>query len=70
MLHELLGFVLDLVELEVKGIPKTLALHGLEFEDLGLEGCTIFYRRREEDMPLVEIPEGADEAREANSSFA
>jgi hypothetical protein len=48
-----------MVELEVKGIPKVLAGHGLRFEDLGLEGCTLFYRRRAEDMPLVEAPEGA-----------
>ncbi len=59
------GIEADMVELEVKGIPKILAKHDLEFSDLGLKGCTIFYRRRVEDMPLAEIPEGADEAREA-----
>jgi len=48
-----------LIELEVKGIPKVLERHGLRFEDLGLTGCTLFYRRRLEDMPLVEMPEGA-----------
>jgi NADPH-dependent glutamate synthase beta subunit-like oxidoreductase len=57
------GIEMDMVELEVKGIPKQLEKHGLEFKDLGLEGCTFFYRRRVEDMPLVEIPEGADEKR-------
>ena len=59
------GIEVDMVELEVKGIPKTLGKHGLRFEELGLEGCTIFYRRRAEDMPLVEIPEGATPEREA-----
>ena len=59
------GIEADIVELEVKGIPKILAKHDLEFSDLGLKGCTIFYRRRVEDMPLAEIPEGADEARAA-----
>ena len=59
------GIEADMVELEVKGIPKILAQHDLEFSDLGLKGCTIFYRRRVEDMPLAEIPEGADEARAA-----
>jgi NADPH-dependent glutamate synthase beta subunit-like oxidoreductase len=49
----------DLVEMEVKGIPRTLAKHDLQFEDLGLEGCTLYYRRRIEDMPVTEIPEGA-----------
>ena len=24
----------------------------LTFEDLGLEGCTLFYRRSDADMPL------------------
>jgi hypothetical protein len=54
-----------MLELELKGIPKVLARHGLEFEDLGLAGCTIFYRRDAKDMPLAEIPEGADDARAA-----
>ena len=62
-LHER-GIEVDTVELEVKGIPKILAAHGLVFEDLGLEGCTIYYRRREQDMPLVEIPDGATPERE------
>ena len=57
------GIELDLVELEVKGIPKQLEKHGLRFEDLGLAGCTLLYRRRIEDMPLAEIPEDADEKR-------
>jgi hypothetical protein len=59
------GIDVPMVELEVKGIPKLLATHGLAFEDLGLVGCTLYYRRRAEDMPLVEIPEGADERRAA-----
>ncbi len=46
-------------DLEVKGIPKILAGFDLAFEDLGLAGCTIFYRRDIADMPLSEIPEGA-----------
>jgi ferredoxin--NADP+ reductase len=53
------GIPVPMVELEVKGIPKILAAHGLAFEDLGLAGCTLVYRRRIEDMPLVEPPEGA-----------
>ena len=57
------GIEADIFELEVKGIPKTLARHGLEWADLGLEGATIYYRRRVEDMPLMSAPEGADEAR-------
>jgi len=58
------GTDIDLVELEVKGIPKILDGLGLAFEDLGLAGCTLFYRRRGEDMPLVEVPQGAPAERE------
>jgi ferredoxin--NADP+ reductase len=57
------GIEEDLVNMEVRGIPEVLAAHGLEWEDLGLQGCTLYYRRRAEDMPLVEIPPGLDEAR-------
>jgi len=57
------GIEADLVELEVKGIPKVCKRHGLEPSDLGLEGPTLFYRRRVEDMPLMDAPEGADEKR-------
>jgi ferredoxin--NADP+ reductase len=53
------GIAIPMIELEVKGIPKVLEKHGLRFEDLGLTGCTLFYRRRAEDMPLVEPPEDA-----------
>jgi NADPH-dependent glutamate synthase beta subunit-like oxidoreductase len=53
------GIAVPMLQLEVKGIPKVCEAHGVRFEELGLEGCTLFYRRRAEDMPLVEIPEGA-----------
>jgi len=59
------GVEVPMLELEVKGIPKVLERHGLAFEDLGLRGCTLFYRRRLEDMPLVEVPEGASAERRA-----
>jgi ferredoxin--NADP+ reductase len=59
------GIEVPMVELEVKGIPKILAGHGLAFEDLGLAGCTLYYRRRAEDMPLVEIPDDATPERAA-----
>ena len=57
------GIDQDLVELEVKGIPKILAGHGIEWDELAIEPCTLFYRRRVEDMPLMDAPPGADEAR-------
>ena len=64
------GIDVPMLELEIKGIPKILEKHGLRFEDLGLVGCTLFYRRRIEDMPLVEISEGADEKRRAKMAGA
>jgi hypothetical protein len=57
------GIDTTVFELETGGIPKLLEKHGLAWEELGLQGCTLFYRRRAEDMPLVEAPEGADAAR-------
>jgi hypothetical protein len=64
------GISETMLNLEVKGIPKVLDGHGLRFEDLGLEGCTLFYRRRLEDMPLVEAPEGASPERVEKVGFA
>ncbi len=58
------GIEVDLEEMEKAGIPKTLALHGIDAGDLGIRGCTLIYRRRAEDMPLLEMPKGADEARQ------
>ena len=55
------GIEVDLVETEVAGIPKTLQKHGLTWQELGLEGCTLCYRRRAEDMPLVELPDDAND---------
>jgi NADPH-dependent glutamate synthase beta subunit-like oxidoreductase len=53
------GIEVSIYELETAGIPKTLAKHDLRWEDLGLVGCTVYYRRRLEDMPLMSIPDGA-----------
>jgi NADPH-dependent glutamate synthase beta subunit-like oxidoreductase len=53
------GIAADMLEMEVDGIPETLAKHGLKWDDLGLWGCTLYYRRRIEDMPLAEAPEKA-----------
>ncbi len=59
------GIEIDIITLEVKGIPKILESHGLRLEDLGLKGCTIYYRRRITDMPVATIPDGASPEREA-----
>ena len=47
------GIEIDITELEVKGIPRILESHGLTREELGIKGCTLYYRRRKEDMPLA-----------------
>ena len=53
----------EIEKLEAEGIPDVLAEHGLTWKKLGLHGATLFYRRRIEDMPLTDIPEGSDEAK-------
>jgi NADPH-dependent glutamate synthase beta subunit-like oxidoreductase len=58
------GVEVDALRLEHEGIPDVLAAHGLGWAALGLRGATLFYRRRIEDMPLADPPEGADAARQ------
>jgi ferredoxin--NADP+ reductase len=58
------GIRVDMLHLEHAGVPAVLAEHGLTWESLGLQGATLFYRRRIEDMPLVEMPEVADAGRQ------
>jgi NADPH-dependent glutamate synthase beta subunit-like oxidoreductase len=53
----------DMLKLEQEGIPAVLDEHGFAWEDLGLRGATLIYRRRIEDMPLAEMPDDADEWR-------
>ena len=47
------GIDVDVVEMEIKGIPRTLEAHGLTAQELGVKGSTLYYRRRKEDMPLA-----------------
>jgi NADPH-dependent glutamate synthase beta subunit-like oxidoreductase len=47
------GIEVDVVQMEMKGIPRTLEAHGVTAEELGVKGCTLYYRRRKEDMPLA-----------------
>lgn len=54
----------EMLRLEQEGIGEVLAAHGLTWESLGLKGATLFYRRRIEDMPLVDVPQEADAARQ------
>jgi len=45
-------------ELE-KGIPAVLKAHGIDPQSLGVKGCLLLYRRREQDMPLAQPPDQA-----------
>ena len=49
----------DIIEMEHKGIPKYLEQYDMKFEDLGIKGTTLVYRRNIENMPLTTIPEDA-----------
>ncbi|MFQ6673424.1 MAG: hypothetical protein ACE5GH_01410 [Fidelibacterota bacterium] len=54
----------DLVEMEHKGIPGTLQDHGVTWDELGLEGCFLLYRRDITNMPLAAIPPDASPEKE------
>ena len=53
------GEGVDLYDMERRGIGTVLAERRLSLADLGLRGATVVYRRRFEDMPVVESPEDA-----------
>lgn len=59
------GIESDLFTLEREGIPAVLDRHGLSLEQLGLKGCTLYYRRRVIDMPLLEYPDPCPPERRA-----
>ena len=50
----------DIIEMEHKGIPKYLEQYDMKYEDLGINGTTLVYRRNIENMPLTTIPEDAN----------
>jgi ferredoxin/flavodoxin---NADP+ reductase len=52
------GIETSMHELE-KGIPEVLKAHGIKPEELGVKGCLLIYRRREQDMPLAQPPDNA-----------
>ena len=53
----------DMEKLETEGIPAVLAEHGLSWERLNLQGATLYYRRRLEDMPLADGGDTTDPAK-------
>jgi len=58
------GIDIDLIDMEHKGIPKMLEQHGLVWENLGLKGCYLLYRRDVTNMPLATIPPDATPERD------
>jgi NADPH-dependent glutamate synthase beta subunit-like oxidoreductase len=52
------GIHTSMHELE-KNIPEVCKAHGLKPEELGVKGCLLIYRRREQDMPLAQPPDNA-----------
>ena len=53
--HEVNLFTLD------RSIAKVLDALGFTLEDLGIKGCTLYYRRRIKDMPLSPLPSDTPE---------
>jgi ferredoxin/flavodoxin---NADP+ reductase len=52
------GIQAGMHELE-KGVPVVCKAHGINPADLGVKGCLLIYRRREQDMPLAQPAENA-----------
>jgi NADPH-dependent glutamate synthase beta subunit-like oxidoreductase len=57
---ERLGIREDLLRLEREGIDPVLKSHDLTWPRLNLKPCKLYYRRTVLDMPLADIPGGAD----------
>ncbi|MBI4456690.1 MAG: hypothetical protein HY644_12420 [Acidobacteria bacterium] len=51
------GIQTTMLELEQKGIQAVCAGHALDAEELGVQDCVLFYRRRVIDMPLAQMPD-------------
>ncbi len=52
-----LGYNVDILTLEKKGIAQVLQDLRLSFEQLGIKGSTLYYRRKITDMPLTSLPD-------------
>ncbi|MBI4480482.1 MAG: FAD-dependent oxidoreductase [Acidobacteria bacterium] len=53
------GIPASMHEMEKKGIAAFCKTHGVDPASLGVKGCLLIYRRREQDMPLQQPPENA-----------
>jgi len=59
------GHKADLFMLEKAGIPQVLDELGLTWQELGLKGCTLYYRRKAAEMPVAPMPPDATPERNA-----
>ncbi len=59
------GIEVDAETMEHEGLPEVLAKHGIDKDELGIRGATLYYRRRAEDMPLVSVDADSSAARAA-----
>ena len=62
------GKSVNLLTMERQGCRKTLEELGLTLSDLGLQGCTLYYRRRIEDMPLAVAAQNAEQIAKAEAT--
>ena len=53
------GMETSMHDLERKGITAICKSHGVKPDELGVKGCLLIYRRREQDMPLAQPPDNA-----------
>ena len=53
------GIEAHMHDFEKKGIPAVCKAHGIDPASLGVKGCLLVYRRRQQDMPLAQPPENA-----------
>jgi NADPH-dependent glutamate synthase beta subunit-like oxidoreductase len=47
----------DILTIEKIGVAKVLEEAGLTFNELSIEGCSLYYRRTITDMPLTSLPD-------------
>jgi ferredoxin--NADP+ reductase len=62
------GIHASMHELE-KSIPEVCKAHGIKPEELGVKGCLLVYRRREQDMPLAQPPDNATPEQNAKTEM-
>ncbi len=72
-LKEKYGLEYDLFTMEKKGLKKILEENHIRFEDLGLKGATLVYRRSAKEMPLKQpasdSPEDKAKAQEVSEKL-